>query len=140
MRYLLIAAFVFAVLVWLGRSGKGGERRDWRVASTILSMAALAGSVISGAKGMWLLSAGLLVASALLGADFRRRGGPAPVRAPDLGEAEARSILGVEAGASRQEIQAAYTRLMRSVHPDAGGTSGLAAQLNAARDRLLGKG
>jgi hypothetical protein len=28
-------------------------------------------------------------------------------------------------------------RLMRSVHPDKGGTSGLAAQLNAARDRLL---
>jgi len=28
---------------------------------------------------------------------------------------------------------------MRLAHPDKGGTSGLAAQLNAARDRLLGK-
>ena len=41
------------------------------------------------------------------------------------------------ADATAEEIQAAYMRLMRSVHPDKGGTSGLAAQLNAARDRLL---
>jgi curved DNA-binding protein CbpA len=52
---------------------------------------------------------------------------------------EARAVLGVPAGATREEIRAAYTRLMRSVHPDKGGTAGLAAQLNAARDRLLGK-
>jgi DnaJ-class molecular chaperone len=45
----------------------------------------------------------------------------------------------VAAGAGPDEIQAAYVRLMRAVHPDAGGTSGLAAQLNAARDRLLAK-
>jgi curved DNA-binding protein CbpA len=51
--------------------------------------------------------------------------------------AEARSILGVAEGASPAEIQAAYSRLMRLAHPDKGGTSGLAAQLNAARDRLL---
>jgi curved DNA-binding protein CbpA len=50
---------------------------------------------------------------------------------------EARSILGVGADATREEIQAAYSRLMRLAHPDKGGTSGLAAQLNAARDRLL---
>ena len=34
-------------------------------------------------------------------------------------------------------FEAAYNRLMRMAHPDKGGTSGLAAQLNAARDRLL---
>jgi DnaJ-class molecular chaperone len=50
---------------------------------------------------------------------------------------EARSILGVTEEATSEEIQAAYTRLMRLAHPDKGGTSGLAAQLNAARDRLL---
>jgi DnaJ-class molecular chaperone len=50
---------------------------------------------------------------------------------------EARRILGVEAAASRKDVQEAYTRLMRAVHPDKGGTAGLAAQLNAARDRLL---
>jgi curved DNA-binding protein CbpA len=39
--------------------------------------------------------------------------------------------------ASKAEIQAAYSRLIRLAHPDKGGTAGLAAQLNAARDRLL---
>jgi hypothetical protein len=41
------------------------------------------------------------------------------------------------ADASKDEIQAAYARLIRLAHPDKGGTAGLAAQLNAARDRLL---
>ena len=51
---------------------------------------------------------------------------------------EARSVLGVGEDATPAEIRAAYTRLMRMAHPDKGGTAGLAAQLNAARDRLLG--
>jgi curved DNA-binding protein CbpA len=50
---------------------------------------------------------------------------------------EARSILGLGPDATADDVRAAYTRLMRLAHPDKGGTSGLAAQLNAARDRLL---
>lgn len=51
--------------------------------------------------------------------------------------AAARAVLGVPAGASREDIVAAHARLIRRIHPDAGGTDGLAAHLNAARDRLL---
>ncbi|MDQ2859639.1 MAG: DnaJ domain-containing protein [Pseudomonadota bacterium] len=50
---------------------------------------------------------------------------------------QARAILGVGPSATRAEIEAAYRRLIRRAHPDQGGTSGLAAQLNAARDRLV---
>ena len=50
---------------------------------------------------------------------------------------QARDILGVSPAATRAEIEAAYRRLIVRAHPDQGGTSGLAAQLNAARDRLL---
>ena len=46
-------------------------------------------------------------------------------------------MLGVGPAASVQEIQAAYARLMHRAHPDQGGTTGLATQLNIARDRLL---
>jgi curved DNA-binding protein CbpA len=35
------------------------------------------------------------------------------------------------------EVRAAYARLIQMAHPDKGGTAGLAAQLNAARDRLI---
>lgn len=50
---------------------------------------------------------------------------------------KARRLLGVSAGASREEILAAHRRLVAKVHPDAGGSEGLAAELNAARDTLL---
>ena len=52
---------------------------------------------------------------------------------------EARAILGVAPDASAAEVKAAYSRLMRMAHPDQGGTTGLATQLNLARDRLLGR-
>ena len=45
--------------------------------------------------------------------------------------------LGPEAG--RKEVLEAYARLIKLAHPDKGGTDGLAAQINAARDRLLRK-
>jgi len=54
---------------------------------------------------------------------------------PDV--ARARNLLGVSAGAGREEILAAHRRLVAKVHPDAGGSAGLAAELNAARDVLL---
>lgn len=50
---------------------------------------------------------------------------------------EAYEILGLQPGASRDEIQAAYRRLIQRVHPDQGGSSYLAARINQARDVLL---
>lgn len=65
------------------------------------------------------------------------RGGLDRVGPPRVGVDEARAILGVGPNATEAEIREAHSRLMRVAHPDKGGTSGLAAQLNAARDRLL---
>jgi len=52
--------------------------------------------------------------------------------------AEARAILGVKPDATREEIIMAHKRMMQKVHPDRGGTDYLAAQLNQAKDTLLG--
>jgi hypothetical protein len=50
--------------------------------------------------------------------------------------AQACEILGVKAAASEQEIRAAYSGLMKRLHPDVGGSEFLSKQLNAARDAL----
>jgi hypothetical protein len=51
---------------------------------------------------------------------------------------QARQILGVEAGASKEEIIKTHKRMMQKVHPDRGGSDYLAAQINQAKDTLLG--
>lgn len=50
---------------------------------------------------------------------------------------EARTLLGVKEGASAEDIRAAHRRLIAKVHPDAGGSAGLATRVNAARDALI---
>jgi len=60
--------------------------------------------------------------------------------AAEMTEARALEILGLDRGAGEDEIKQAYKRLMAHVHPDRGGSTYLAAQLNAARACLLGRG
>ena len=67
-------------------------------------------------------------------------GGPAP---PPRGKGwmsrdEAMQVLGLRPGASEAEIRQAHKRLMRTAHPDSGGSDWLAARVNQARDVLLG--
>jgi DnaJ family protein C protein 19 len=50
---------------------------------------------------------------------------------------EARTVLGVREDASADDIRAAHRRLITKVHPDAGGSAGLATRVNAARDALI---
>lgn len=56
--------------------------------------------------------------------------------ASEITRTQAYEILGLEEGASNDEIKAAHRRLIQKLHPDRGGSSYLAAQINAAKDVL----
>ena len=51
--------------------------------------------------------------------------------------AEARDVLGLGAHPTRDEVVSAHRRLMQKVHPDRGGSTYLAQQLNEAKRVLL---
>lgn len=61
-------------------------------------------------------------------------GGGAPPRR--MTRHEALQIFGLDEGATPEDVQREYRRLMRKLHPDLGGSSYLAAKINEARDVL----
>ena len=134
MALVILAAVVLAVLVLTGRNPefmRHGLKMGWAVAA----VAAAALAVVTGLRGGWIISLGLAVLAAYLGAQVR----PAKKKQPVSGgmdPAQARAILGIGPEAGVEEIEAAHRHLIRRAHPDQGGSSGLAAQVNAARDCL----
>jgi hypothetical protein len=75
-----------------------------------------------------------------LGGDWRGQQQSPPPQSPrtDMSHNEALAVLGLQEGASEEEIRAAHRRLIQRVHPDMGGSADLAARINRAKDVLLG--
>lgn len=139
MTYIALGCVILALLMWAGGGKAILKRREWRFLSGGFAIMAFAGAAYVGLKGSWGSAIVLVVLGLGLAISTRRTGIMPPRASEAMSEVEARAILGVRAGASLEDVQAAYSRLMRLAHPDKGGTDGLAAQLNAARDRLMRK-
>lgn len=135
-----LGCVLLALFLWASSNGKRVlKRREWRLLSGAVALAAFTGAAYAGIRGAWEPTIVLAIMGLWLASTARQKG-EATASAPSrdrMSVADARSILGVAPEAGKKDIQAAYLRLMRLAHPDKGGTSGLAAQLTAARDRLL---
>lgn len=136
MIYLALGAIVLAVLVWAGR-----RRAPFpAVRFAVWGMAAVAAavSVFVGLRGQWLGASilGTLALYLVQAARAPKTATPALGGGEQMSLAEARSVLGVGPEATADDIKRAFNRLMMRAHPDLGGSEGLAARLNAARDRL----
>jgi DnaJ family protein C protein 19 len=133
MIFIALGVLMLAILVGLGRRPLMA-RAPGRIAGLALAVVAAAIAAYDAARGGWLGGSILLTAALWLATSSW------PPRRPVIGvmsRAEAASMLGVAEAAGRDEVEAAYRRLMFRVHPDLGGAAGLAAQLNAARAVLL---
>lgn len=124
----------------LGHALRGLGRRPgqvWRPTAGLVALVVLTLALVLAMREDWLPAAvlGAFAAALALGARYRRRAVAAT--GGRMSPQEARAILGLDPAAGPDAVQAAYRRLIRRTHPDAGGTRGLAAQLNLARDVLL---
>jgi len=134
MALVILAALL---LVWLSFGTRAlRDRSNWP------ALAAMLLGLVLMARGREVIGFALVGGAAVWLRKPWRRTAPTPVAPPPrfvdgMALADASDLLGVPADADRETILAAHRRLIARNHPDNGGTAGLAARLNAARDLLL---
>ena len=114
----------------------------WSAAILLVILAITKGSVLMAMFGAALPWLNRLMVVKRLWDGLRSRAGGSHTRPPPgpsvaMDVAEALEILGLEPGASEEEIIDAHRRLMQKIHPDRGGSDYLAGQINLAKDTLL---
>jgi hypothetical protein len=163
---VLIGLLAFALMLWLVKSFARSDprylamimTRIGRTAGGALALAAAAFVLVKGeiffALALGVLGLSLLgwqPAHDLLAAYLDRRQprwredadddaaagrrGPAP--SGKMTEQEAYQILGLQPGASADDVTRAHRGLIKKLHPDQGGSTYLAARVNEAKDVLL---
>lgn len=138
MSYLLVAGLILVLVLWGSGARRVLRRAQWQIASGALAIGVLAAAAFVAVRGGWLKGLLLALIGLMLALSSRwPRAAPSRPLDTAMSLETARATLGVGPEASAADIQAAYARLMRMAHPDRGGTTGLAIQLNLARDRLL---
>jgi DnaJ-domain-containing protein 1 len=107
------------------------------LAAALLGILAFA-FLLEGRFGFALIAA--VLAWLLFAGGHAWPGGPPHYRRSSrigMTRAEALDVLGLQEGASEEEIREAYHRAMMQNHPDRGGSNYLSAKINEAKDVLL---
>ena len=105
-----------------------------------LAVTGRVGLALLAAAGAWALLTGTTPPWMRFPQGNRDTGGSReapPARRGAMSRSEALKVLGLEEGATDDQIRAAHRRLILQIHPDKGGTSYLAAKINEAKDVLL---
>lgn len=155
---ILIAVAAIALILWHKITKTSGEERKklvlWSVIGGVLAVlamlavtghlnvitAAIAGLIALLPRAMQLVKY-LPFVSRLY---QQNKTGPQQAQTPPpqgkqtMGTEEAMEILGLKPGYKDEDIIQAHRRMMQKVHPDRGGSDYLAAQINKAKDTLLG--
>jgi hypothetical protein len=162
---LLIAVLAVALMLWLIKSFARSDRRY--LAMILATVGRTAGGVLAVAVASFLLFRGELLVAVplgffglsllgwqpgrdLLAAYLDRRyprwreqhqdppvGPRTPPPSGKMTEQEAYQILGLQPGASAEDVARAHRALIKKLHPDQGGSTYLAARVNEAKDVLL---
>ncbi|MEI9993878.1 MAG: DnaJ domain-containing protein [Rhizomicrobium sp.] len=135
-----LVVLLLLIRIYVGADPKAMAGTFRHVAVTILGLAAigllLTGRAIS-AIFLLALAWGLFSGGRLWPVSWMPARDPA-TRRGTMTRAEALAVLGLEEGATEDDIKAAYLRLIQQNHPDRGGSNYLAAKINEAKDVLLG--
>ena len=155
---ILIAVAAIALILWHKITKTSGEERKklvlWSVIGGVLAVlamlavtghlniitAAIAGLVALLPRAMQLVKY-LPFVSRLYQQNKtgqQQAQTPPPQGKQTMSTEEAMEILGLKAGYKDEDVVQAHRRMMQKVHPDRGGSDYLAAQINKAKDTLLG--
>ena len=158
---ILIAIAGIALILWHKISKAKGEQRKkmimWGIIGgilAILGLLAITGhlnvitAMIAGAVALLPRALQLLKYLPFInrmyqqhnqqGAQNQQQSQPPPHGKKTMSTEEAMEVLGLKPGFSKEDVKQAHRRMMQKVHPDRGGSDYLAAQINQAKDILLG--
>lgn len=155
---IILAVSAIAYLMWFKiKKARGEEKKKliiWSVAGGAIAMLgflAITGrlnfitAAITGAVAMLPKAAQLLRYLPILNKvrqhannSTQQQNNQQPPSPTAMSQKQAYEILGIQTDASKEEIIKAHKRMMQKVHPDRGGSDYLAAQINQAKDTLIG--